>query len=66
MADDKKLPEHAGWQVPSFEKLERLTKLMEQALQMQIEVGKEQMQDMHNLLQVKKKLEEKLGKKKRK
>jgi len=66
MSDTPKKPEKPGWAVPTFEKLDRLGAVMEQALALQIQVGKEQLQDMHNLLQVKKKLEEKLGKKRRK
>jgi hypothetical protein len=65
MSNEKKPAEKLGWQTPTFEKLDRLGELMKKALDMQIQIGKEQMQDMHNLLEVKKKLEEKLGKKKK-
>ena len=52
------------WKVPTFEKMEKLADLMDKILQKEIDASKEQIQDLHNILEIKRKLDEKLGKKK--
>lgn len=52
------------WKVPTFEKMEKLADLMDKILKKEIDASKEQIQDLHNILEIKRKLDEKLGKKK--
>jgi hypothetical protein len=53
-----------GWSTPKFHKLDELQGLMEKILNKEIEVNKEQMQRLHNVLEVKRKLEHRFGRKK--
>lgn len=61
MADEQP---KSPWKKPQFEKLNKLSELMEKVLSNQIALTKTQIQDVHNLLEVKRKMENRFGKKK--